>query len=295
MMDNRRKVAGFYFAYGSNLNDDDRRRWSDARRRAAIALRPIARAWLPDHEVVFGYESQTRNGGVLDVRARRGSAVPGVVYGVDAECWAALDRKEGAPGCYERAAAVALSSDGRWFEVDTYVVTSSMRRRFVAPDPAYVDVVCEGLRRNGHDADHVRAAAAGGSGRCGPRSVFVYGTLLSGELRHAAIARHKPSSVVKARTRGQLFDLGEYPGMVPAATEDDDVTGELVSFDDIAAALTDLDAIEGFNGYGSARSLFRRALTSVRTDAGESVAWTYLVEDVPEHAARIESGDWRRR
>jgi len=56
--------SGHYFAYGSNLNVDDL-----AQREVHLAgLSAISPAWLPDHELVFGYRSMTPRGSVLDIR-----------------------------------------------------------------------------------------------------------------------------------------------------------------------------------------------------------------------------------
>ncbi|MFH1496951.1 MAG: gamma-glutamylcyclotransferase family protein [Verrucomicrobiota bacterium] len=73
--------------------------------------------------------------------------------------------------------------------------------------------------------------------------LFVYGTLKRGCKNHAHMAGQ--SLVADARSVGghRLYDLGDYPGLVPDPTEPDGVIGEIWSVD--AAALRRLDDFEG--------------------------------------------------
>ena len=47
-----------------------------------------------------------------------------------------------------------------------------------------------------------------------PILVFVYGTLKRGEAR-ARLWPRKPQAVEPATVRGTLYDLGDYPALVP--------------------------------------------------------------------------------
>ncbi len=280
-----------YFGYGSNLCREDLEAWCARRGHDGRGIVPLARAWLLDWEVVFHYLSRTRGGGALSVRPRRGGVVPGALFEVDAAGWRALDAKEGAPRTYRRQDCVVLDEHGAEVRARTYVVADAfVRDSHVPPHDEYVRVVCEGLRAHGHDGEHVRGAAR--SLDCAALSrVFVYGTLMRGELRERAIRARK---IEHASAPGRLLHLGEYPGLVPSS--DRRVRGELVELDDPERALGELDAIEAFLGYGARGSLYRRVLIDARTDEGSTArAWTYrylgAIDGVPE----IASGDWRAR
>ncbi|MEZ4336276.1 MAG: gamma-glutamylcyclotransferase [Sandaracinaceae bacterium] len=273
-----------YFGYGSNLHLEDLRRWCLERGHAPDAIRPIGPAWLPDHEPVYHYRSVARDGGALSVRSRLGRAVPGMLFEVDAAGWRALDAKEGDK--YARVERTVLSR-GRALAAQTYVVERAHREpALVAPRPAYAALVREGLASHGLPTHQAEAAAASLVIDPFPRSIFVYGTLRRGELRAPLLERHRPRRWTEASIRGALVHLGAYPGLVHG---DDTITGELVELDDPAAALTELDEVEDFLGWGEPGSLYLRDVVPV---AGTH-AWTYRYLGPP--GPPIPSGDWRLR
>src|SRR5258706_48356 len=108
----------------------------------------------------------------------------------------------------------------------------------------------------------------------------------------SASPRRSPISI--ARTPGTLLDLGPYPGLVvggPPAW----VVGELYVAPDVGALFAELDALEGFLGFGFPGSVYRRAIVRVRrTDGTQTLAWTYLYAGSRNGFRVIASGDWRR-
>jgi len=102
-------------------------------------------------------------------------------------------------------------------------------------------------------------------------------------------------SVLPARAPGELYDLGEFPGMRQARDPAARVHGELVTLRNVEGALRRMDAIEEFAGYGSRGSVYRRALIRAEADGNPGVlAWTYLLDRAPA-GPLIESGRWRDR
>ncbi len=280
-----------YFAYGSNLDLVDLYRWCVERGHPDARPRLVGPAWLPDHELVFHYRSAARGGGALDVRPRRGAAVPGALLACDDAAWDALDEKEGAGRTYARVAVRALGPDGALHEATTYQVTDAFREpRHVPPTSAYVETVERGLRAIGWPVAHLHAAARGSSTPW-PDALFVYGTLMRGELRAPLLGRHRPREWSAARAPGRLVDLGAYPGLVPGSGL---VHGERVRVADLPAALAQLDEVEDFAGYGDPENLYRRVITRAVDRAGAScLAWTYRY--LGEDGAPLASGDWRAR
>jgi len=122
--------------------------------------------------------------------------------------------------------------------------------------------------------------------------VFFYGTLMSGFKRRGRDRIDaKLTPVGRGWIHAALFDLGLYPGAIPAS--DTRVLGELHRMVDSDAVLLELDAIEGFTPGEPDASLYVRSETPVTLDDGRTeTAWTYFYNAPLGGAQRIESGDY---
>lgn len=285
-----------YFAYGSNLDADALAGFARAEGLDPSVVRPIGRAFLPDHEPVFHYRSERLGGGALDVRKRRGAVTPGALFEVKDD-FALLDHKEGvAAGCYVRVPGTALTPDGAVHACQLYTVSEARRGPFVAPTESYLECVARGLRRYRHDDGGLRAAARNRRPHVEPSSIFVYGSLRAGEANAALLGRFDPleegKAVVRGTVRGRLLDLGTFPGLVPTDDPLERVHGEIYSFVDLEPVLAELDALEDFRGYDATGSEYVRVITSVDLDGRERVAWTYLYVGDPGAGSAVPRGDW---
>jgi gamma-glutamylcyclotransferase (GGCT)/AIG2-like uncharacterized protein YtfP len=122
--------------------------------------------------------------------------------------------------------------------------------------------------------------------------VFFYGTLMSAFKR---AGRARVDAKLAPQGRGwigaTLFDLGLYPGAIPAT--DSRVWGEVYRMTDAEAVLAALDEIEGYRPAQPDRSLYTRVETSVTFDDGQVAnAWVYFYNAPLGGAQRIESGDY---
>jgi gamma-glutamylcyclotransferase (GGCT)/AIG2-like uncharacterized protein YtfP len=122
--------------------------------------------------------------------------------------------------------------------------------------------------------------------------IFVYGSLMRGFDLHHHVAG--AAFVSPATGRGELYDIGSYPGMVEG---DGTVRGELYRFSDIAVALEVLDEVEEYDPLDAAGSEYVRVVRAVRldTDGSEVASWLYLYNRDVKGLPTIESGDWRTR
>jgi gamma-glutamylcyclotransferase (GGCT)/AIG2-like uncharacterized protein YtfP len=120
------------------------------------------------------------------------------------------------------------------------------------------------------------------------RHLFIYGTLMTGQVRHQHL---EPFIVSKsnAQTRGALHHLGTYPGM---RMGDGIVHGELIHISDVEACLERMDGIEGFLGFGRDDSLFDRTIIQVQSDSGTVWAWAYVYSGHVGDESIINSGRW---
>lgn len=129
-----------------------------------------------------------------------------------------------------------------------------------------------------------------------PRHLFVYGTLLRriGHPMHDTLVRWSVFTG-RGRTRGTLYDLGEYPGLVPGGSGAAWVRGELYAFEFIQPLIGLLDRYEGCTSMDPAPHEFRRAPATVETEGGERCfAWMYRYEGSLAHARPILDGDYAK-
>lgn len=284
-------MTRYYFAYGSNLSDDDRA--SHDPPCPDNGLRKVGVASLPDRRLGFTRRSIKRGGGVLDVVPHLGAVAPGVVYEVqDDSVWEWLDKKEGAPKHYRRIDVTVLTQDGGVLRACTYEVVN--REGFVTPAPAYLEIVRKAYRAHLLDVSALDEAAANRPASL-LQAVFAYGTLMRGESRHHVFGAAAVECALLAEGVGELYDCTSYPALCVGGPGAAAVRGELIRLREAAvpALLAELDSIEGFRGYGQPVSLYERRLMSV--DVGEGkyrTAWVYVMPSPPGTARRID-GDWR--
>jgi gamma-glutamylcyclotransferase (GGCT)/AIG2-like uncharacterized protein YtfP len=284
-----------YFAYGSNLNEND---WNDSPYTNVPfleALEERSDAYLPDYKLAFTRYSTGRKGGVLDVVPALGHVVPGQIYEIQSSAAKQnLDSKEGAPTCYREVENIVLIEGGEQTSVITYEVVN--KQEFVEPHIDYVKVVEDGLKSLGLPTEHLFAAARNEPMPFLIDSFFCYGTLRKGECRYGVMEKFGIVSETPAEINGLLYDCNSYPGAVLESEESENrVVGELLQVRDVAEAVKELDAIEGFYGFGEPGSLFRRQIVSVTLPSGKTrLAWVYdyaMLSDEP----LIKSGDWLSR
>ena len=122
-----------------------------------------------------------------------------------------------------------------------------------------------------------------------PNRLFVYGTLMQGEVRHHLLLAGGIQSISPASIAGELLDFGEYPGLQLSTGTKGRVAGELVEFESLDKIIAALDEEEGPD--------FRRELVNVTLPNGRGrFAWTYvLAAEAGRGGNAISSGNWRAK
>ena len=286
-------IPRYSFAYGSNTDAQDWRDWCARHGHNPAAIRPIGPGILPDARLTFDFFSRSRGGGALNFQTRLGGFVEGVVLEVSDAGWQALDQKEGTPHAYQRRTRHIILPDGGALEAIAYQVVPERQQGFVPPPAAYLQAVRRGFAAHGLHPDVLEAAARGDEGCHHLPDVFVYGTLMEGGFWHPPAAKAGIAAITPAYTTGTLFDLGDYPALtLGAATQ---IEGEILTFQNITAALPILDEIEDAAPNGAASGMYRRTIMTVTDQAGKRRrVWAYVM--APENLAGatiIPSGDWR--
>jgi gamma-glutamylcyclotransferase (GGCT)/AIG2-like uncharacterized protein YtfP len=138
--------------------------------------------------------------------------------------------------------------------------------------------------------------SAGGAGceDCGvdepassPAYLAVYGALMTGydTLERLGVA-DQLRSVGPCRIRGRLYDLGEWPTLVPGEGV---AHGELFELLD-ERAFARLDQFEDYDPNDHGRSGYLRDVLTLIDPAVR--AWVYVANELPQRAVAIPGGSW---
>lgn len=144
----------WYFAYGSNLDQD-------AMRRVVGGWREVKPAVLRGFRLVFNVYSVSWKGGVANVVEDSSGVVYGAAYQLEEEQLSRLDKHLGVPNQWVRRKTV-IEIEGR--PVEAFIYVGANPRKYFQPSPAYISMMLRGLRRLGYGGDvleAVREAAKG--------------------------------------------------------------------------------------------------------------------------------------
>lgn len=125
--------------------------------------------------------------------------------------------------------------------------------------------------------------------------LFVYGTLRP-EVKNSRseLFEGEAEWVGVGRVRGELYDLGAYPGLVRDAPGDAGgpwVVGAVYRLREPELTLLELDVYEGATA-GSDDDYERIELPVTLESEQEVLAWTYLYRGSLTGAVRLMGGDW---
>jgi len=124
--------------------------------------------------------------------------------------------------------------------------------------------------------------------------LFVYGSLMRGMERATFMSPpNKAKFITTGSTRGTLYDLGSFPGMMES-NNGSVVYGEVYELFDPETFFDTLDLIEGYWPEQPERSLYVRKQITVSTPEGEKSAWAYVLNQPSLYLQKIPSGDFRQ-
>jgi gamma-glutamylcyclotransferase (GGCT)/AIG2-like uncharacterized protein YtfP len=127
--------------------------------------------------------------------------------------------------------------------------------------------------------------------------LFVYGTLMRGfDHPMAQLLSRSADFVGEARSRGRLYRVKHYPGLVKSDDAGDVVFGELFRLRRPDELLREFDMYEACGeGFAEPTEYVRRMLPVTLADGAVSEAWTYLYNWQVTHLPRIASGRFLER
>ncbi len=283
-----------YFGYGSNLDWNDWKGFCERKGRNPDGFREIEPAWVLGHNLKFHYHSSGRNGGAADVvPLNHYHATPGALFELDEDTWQTMNMKEGTKGGYYKPKEVlVVRQSGEICTALTYVVCEEkIKPHYTKPSAEYEQLIRQGLLSRSLPDSGLDHSMDGNWELPVIEHLFVYGTLMSGEVRHGELSPYI-ESIEDGNMQGILYDLDYYPGI---KTGEGLVHGELIKMNDVESCLNNIDSIEGFYGYGHKNSLYERTIVPVQTNQGVEWAWTYVYSGHVEENIRIHSGRWKQR
>ena len=283
-----------YFGYGSNLDWNDWKGFCERNGRSPDGFTEIEPAWVLGHNLKFHYFSSSRDCGAADVvPLNYYHATPGALFELDSYALKTMDLKEGTKwNCYERKEVLVVRKSGEICTALTYVVCKEkIKPHYTKPNGEYEQLIRQGLLSRSLPDSGLDHSMDGNWERPVIEHLFVYGTLMHGEVRHGEIYPYTESTT-EGTANGVLFDFEYYPGM---KTGEGLVHGELVKMNDVESCLRDMDSIEGFYGYESENSLYERTIVPIQTNEGMQWAWTYVYSGHVNENLRIKSGRWKHR
>ena len=283
-----------YFGYGSNLDWNDWKGYCERNRRSPDGFIEIEPAWVLGHNLKFHYHSSGRKGGAADiVPLNHYHATPGALFELDEDTWETMNMKEGTRGGYYEPKEVRIvRQSGQICTALTYVVCEDkIKPHYTEPSTEYEHLIRQGLLSRSLPDSGLNHSMDGNWELPVIEHLFVYGTLMSGEVRHEELSPYI-ESMEDGSMQGRLYDLEYYPGV---KIGEGLVHGELIKMTDIESCLSSMDSIEGFYGYESKNSLYERTIVPIQTNGGVHWAWTYVYSGSIEMNTQIESGRWKKR
>lgn len=146
-------IRSLYFAYGSNMDEQQMRAHCPTFRR-------VDSACLQGHRLAFTRRSIVSGTGVADVVAVPRGAVWGVLYEVGDGDLEALDRKEGSGWAYAREQkSVTLLADGSVRSATVYAVLAKQPGE-VPPSGAYLERLIAAAEAHGLPGDYIATLRA---------------------------------------------------------------------------------------------------------------------------------------
>lgn len=133
----------------------------------------------------------------------------------------------------------------------------------------------------------------------GSAKLFVYGTL-RGQYGHKLnkLIRKNFQFIGEGHLKGNLFDIGRYPGAVLSGVSNSNIVGDIYQVNqatDINSTLKILDKYEGYYQGNLKASEYIRKRKYVKLKNGKKVlTWVYLYNKPVAKKRLIEGGDYLR-
>lgn len=152
------------FAYGSNMNLEDLRRWlhgieetpAETERLVGELKKNGKVAVLENHKLAWNYYSASRNGGAANIEKRDGYEVFGVSYLVNQKWLDLFDDKEGKPYTRQMCQIKLFESRQPVLAWIYYVRPEKISQNNKWPTAEYKQIIIDGARQWGLPEDYIK-------------------------------------------------------------------------------------------------------------------------------------------
>jgi hypothetical protein len=150
-----------YFAYGSNMDEDDFNKWCEnhgKEKRFEDIFRNIQPVKLNDYALRFNYYSINRCGGAANIMPAQGKCVYGLLMDIKDQDLAIVDEKEGLRTYQKLTVAVKTISDSTPIpDVTTYkVVNTNETEKDCPPTIEYLHLIIKSAINNEFPIEYIR-------------------------------------------------------------------------------------------------------------------------------------------
>lgn len=126
--------------------------------------------------------------------------------------------------------------------------------------------------------------------------VFVYGSLRSGMFNYGKLLKGKVKGLEKGTIRGELFHI-ENKGYPAVICGDENIAGELMSFENFVGTLEELDELENFKESNENSEYLREVVEVSLEDGAKEIAYFYKyntnsIMNKNDKLLKVNSGDW---
>lgn len=146
----------YYFAYGSNMNEEDLSKWCREHGYSPIKPQEVKVAVLKDFKLVFNYYSKVRGCGVASVVPSRGDEVWGLLLKISSEDYQKIKEKEGCCRVYKEVDVDVVTDGGDVIRAKTFMVAKELQSKEHQPPSAYyLSLLIEAAKKHSFPREYV--------------------------------------------------------------------------------------------------------------------------------------------
>jgi cation transport regulator ChaC len=147
----------YYFAYGSNMDEEDLKTWCKNKSKSFPQWKLLGTACLENYRLAFNYYSSGRNGGAANLMESQNSRVYGLLFEMSESDRETIREKEGFPNYYVEITITVKHRDNTISDVTTYkVVKNKEKIEHQKPSRSYMGLILKNAYNNKFPDEYIR-------------------------------------------------------------------------------------------------------------------------------------------